>query len=129
MLLHIYILVLSYEERGIKLASFLLPVNRSASGVTVARLPLRPRATAPYLLILVVGGVVLLQPVSQRAVLEGARDPVLYLDLPQGLCLGDHLHHAWRTQGGLQHPGATSPGMIHTGMGLVWFSFIPMVSY
>lgn len=46
-----------------------------------------------HLVVLLLARVVFLQPVSQRAVLEGAGDPVLYLYLSQRLCLRDHLHH------------------------------------
>lgn len=50
----------------------------------------------PHLLVLVLFGVVFLQPVGQRPVFEGACHAVLHLDLAQGLGVGDHLHHAWQ---------------------------------
>lgn len=52
-----------------------------------------------YLVVKLLAGVVFLQPVSQRAVLEGAGDAVLYLYLPQRLRLRDHLHHTWPAGG------------------------------
>lgn len=52
------------------------------------------KTLAAHFLILVLSGVVFLQPVSQWAVLEGPSDPMLYLDLSQGLSIRDHLHHA-----------------------------------
>ena len=47
----------------------------------------------PYLLILVLPRVVLLQPVGEGPVLKGTGHPMLHLDLAQGLRVGDHLHH------------------------------------
>lgn len=46
-----------------------------------------------YLLVLILPRVVLLQPVGQGPVLEGAGHPVFHLDLAQGLGVRDHLHH------------------------------------
>lgn len=46
-----------------------------------------------YLVVLLVGGVVFLEPVGQWSVFEGSGDSMFHLDLPQSVSVGNHLHH------------------------------------
>lgn len=48
-----------------------------------------------YLVVLLIGGVVFLQPVGQRPIFEGSCDSMLHLDLPQCVGVRNHLHHSW----------------------------------
>lgn len=46
-----------------------------------------------YLVVLLIGGVVFLQPVRQWSVFEGSSDSMFHLDFPQSVSVGNHLHH------------------------------------